>query len=68
MVFGFGSDLSEEPAVQDVEPVTLDFVSFLGVLPGPLFSAGSEALGVDVEVAVDAVRDPPLEGSDRVFG
>jgi len=24
--FGFGSDSSEEPAVQDVEPVTLDFV------------------------------------------
>ena len=35
-VSGPGSDLSEEPAVQDVEPVTLDFVSFLIVLPGPL--------------------------------
>jgi hypothetical protein len=33
--FGSGSDLSEEPAFQDVEPVTLDFVSFLIVLPGP---------------------------------
>jgi hypothetical protein len=27
--------LCEEPAVQDVEPVTLDFVSCLIVLPGP---------------------------------
>jgi hypothetical protein len=34
LVVGSGSDLSEEPAVQDVEPVTLDFVSFLIVLPG----------------------------------
>jgi len=25
VLFGFGSDLSEEPAVQDVEPVTLDY-------------------------------------------
>ena len=36
MVVGSGSDLSEEPAVQDVEPVTLDFESCLIVLPGPL--------------------------------
>jgi hypothetical protein len=35
VLFGFGSDLSEEPAVQDVEPVTLDEESFLGVLPDP---------------------------------
>jgi hypothetical protein len=35
LVVGSGSDLSEEPAVQDVEPVTLDFVSCLIVLPGP---------------------------------
>lgn len=34
LVVGSGSDLSEEPAVQDVEPVTLDFVSCLIVLPG----------------------------------
>ena len=33
---GPGSDLSEEPAFQDVEPVTLDLESFLSVLPGPL--------------------------------
>ena len=39
MVVGSGSDLSEEPAVQDVEPVTLDFVSFLIVLPGPSITA-----------------------------
>jgi len=36
LVVGFGSDLSEEPAVQDVEPVTLESESFLGVLPNPL--------------------------------
>ena len=39
LVAGSGSDLSEEPAVQDVEPVTLDFVSFLIVLPGPPITA-----------------------------
>ena len=37
-ILGPGSDLSEEPAVQDVEPVTLDFVSCLIVLPGPRHS------------------------------
>lgn len=39
LVLGPGSDLSEEPAVQDVEPVTLDFVSCLIVLPGPPVSS-----------------------------
>ena len=33
---GPGCDLSEEPAVQDARPVTLETESFLGVLPGPL--------------------------------
>jgi hypothetical protein len=42
VVVGSGSDLSEEPAVQDVEPVTLDFVSCLIVLPGPLHSLFDE--------------------------
>lgn len=43
LVVGSGSDLSEEPAVQDVEPVTLDFVSFLIVLPGlPITARGGE--------------------------
>ena len=37
---GPGSDLSEEPAFQDVEPVTLDLESFLIVLPGPLLMCG----------------------------
>jgi hypothetical protein len=40
LVVGSGSDLSEEPAVQDVEPVTLDFVSCLIVLPGLPITAG----------------------------
>ena len=35
LVVGSGSDLSEESAVQDAEPVTLDSRSFLIVLPGP---------------------------------
>jgi hypothetical protein len=35
VLFGFGSDLSEEPAVQDVEPVTLDFVVVPECPPGP---------------------------------
>ena len=38
LLLGPGSDLSEEPAFQDVEPVTLDEESFLIVLPGPIFS------------------------------
>ena len=37
LVLGPGSDLSEEPAFQDVEPVTLDVESFLIVLPDPPF-------------------------------
>jgi hypothetical protein len=36
VLLGPGSDLSEEPAFQDVESVTLDEESFLIVLPGPL--------------------------------
>jgi hypothetical protein len=35
LVVGPGSDLSEEQAVQDVEPVTLDLESCLIVLPDP---------------------------------
>ena len=35
LVLGPGSDLSEEPAFQDVEPVTLDSESFLFCPPGP---------------------------------
>ncbi len=35
---GPGSDLSEEPAVQDVEPVTLDFAVVPGCPPGPAVS------------------------------
>ena len=40
LVLGPESDLSEEPAFQDVEPVTLDLESFLIVLPGPLLMCG----------------------------
>jgi hypothetical protein len=35
VVVGFGSDLSEEPAFQDVEPVTLDCRVVPGCPPGP---------------------------------
>jgi hypothetical protein len=47
VLFGFGSDLPEEPAVQDVEPVTLDEESFLSVLPDPPFSGGCPSGVVD---------------------
>jgi len=38
LVVGSGSDLSEEPAVQDVEPVTLESESLLFCPPGPTCS------------------------------
>jgi hypothetical protein len=59
LVSGLGSDLSEEPAVQDVEPVTLDYESFLDVLPGPF--------GIIDEVPVVDVGDPPLQRSERFY-
>jgi hypothetical protein len=35
VLFGFESGLSEEPTVQDVEPVTLDEEPFLSALSNP---------------------------------
>ena len=67
MVVGSGSDLSEEPAVQDAEPVTLDFVSFLSVLPGPVSSL-LESAGVGDQWPVDDVGELALQRSDRFFG
>ena len=64
---GSGSDSSEEPAVQDVEPVTLESESFLCVLPGPLERQLLLA-GVGDEVAVDDVGEPSLERADCFFG
>ncbi len=45
VVLGPGSDLSEEPAVQDVEPVTLDFVDVPGCPPGPAVNGAAGLLG-----------------------
>ena len=67
MVVGFGSDLSEEPAYQDVEPVTLESESFLGVLPNPPLSGVAGSFGIGGEVPVDDVGDPSLECSKRFF-
>ena len=67
LVSGPGSDLSEEPAFQDVEPVTLDSQSFLVVLPGPPVSDAACSLCVSDEVPVDDVRDAPFERADGFF-
>jgi hypothetical protein len=61
---GFGSDWSEEPTFQDVESATLEFESFLSVLPDPLL-AGRE---VESELAPDRVADAPLQCAERFFG
>ena len=42
---GFGSDLSEQPAVQDVEPVTLDYVVVPECPPGPTFVSSWRLVG-----------------------
>lgn len=50
---GLESDLFEEPAIQDVEPVTLDYESFLVVLPGPPLKSGAMGpFGIIDEVSV----------------
>ena len=67
MVVGSGSDLSEEPAVQDVEPVTLESESFLFCPPGPTWTSALLA-GVSDEVSVYDVGEPSLERSDGFFG
>ena len=67
VLFGFGSGLSEEPAVQDVEPVTLDEESFLSALPNPPLSVAS-GTGVVDEVPVDNVGDLALQRTDCFFG
>jgi hypothetical protein len=67
MVVGSGSDSSEEPAVQDVEPVTLDSRSFLFCPPGPTWTSALLS-GVGFEVAVYDIGDPSLERADCFFG
>ena len=52
MLSGPGSDLTEEPASRDVEPVTLAAESFPFVLPGP---SAPDAARVGDELAVDRV-------------
>lgn len=61
---GPGSDLSEEPAFQDVEPVTLDLESFLSVLPDPFRSGCCGASGICDEVLVDPIGDLPFQRPD----
>lgn len=58
MLLGPGSDLTEEPALRDVEPVTLAEESFPFVLPGP---SAPDALGVSDELAVDGVAHMTFE-------
>ena len=62
LVNGLGSGLSEEPAVQDVEPITLDYESFLNVLPGPPWcQARTGPFGIIDKVPVDHIGDPPRQ-------
>jgi len=53
-----GSDLTEEPALRDVEPVTLAAESFPFVLPGP---SAPGSLRVGDELAVDGVAHVSFE-------
>jgi hypothetical protein len=67
VAFGSGSDLSEELAVQDAEPVTLESESFLFCPPGPTW--GSVLLaGVGDEVSIDDISEPPLQSPEGFFG
>ena len=59
---GPGSDLTEEPASRDVEPVTLAEESFPFVLPGPSAPAASR---VGNELAVDGVAHVTFERAER---
>ena len=59
---GPGSDLTEEPALRDVEPVTLALESFPFVLPGPSAPAASR---VGDELAVDGVAHVTFERAER---
>ena len=65
---GFGSDLSEEPAVQDVEPVTLDYVVVPECPPEPTLFSVAGVLSVGDEVLVNGVGDLALQRPDRFFG
>ena len=63
LLLGPGSDLSEEPAFQDVEPVTLDEEPFLIVLPGPPFrllrcSCGRRLAGVGRQLPSGSLAVP----------
>src|SRR2546425_10949428 len=59
---GPGSDLTEEPALRDVEPVTLAAESFPFVLPGP---SAPSASGVGDELAVGGVAHVTFERAER---
>ena len=55
---GPGSDLTEEPASRDAEPVTLAAESFPFVLPGP---SAPGVLRVGAQLAVDGIAHVPFE-------
>jgi len=55
---GPGSDFTEEPALRDVEPVTLAEESFPFVLPGP---SAPGALRVGEQSSVDGVAHMTFE-------
>ena len=61
---GPGSDLTEEPALRDVEPVTLAEESFPFVLPGPSAPGASR---VRDELSVDGVAHVTFERAERFF-
>lgn len=59
--------MSEEPAVQDARPVTLESESFLFCPPGPT-RMSALLVGVGDEVSVDNVGEASLQRSDCFFG
>ncbi|MFT6291278.1 MAG: hypothetical protein ACJAR2_001879 [Ilumatobacter sp.] len=67
LVVGSGSDVSEEPTDQDVEPVTLESESFLFCPPGPIDTSVLWA-GVGDGASIDDVREPAFQSPDCFFG
>jgi hypothetical protein len=59
---GPGSDLTEKPALRDVEPVTLAAESFPLVLPGPSAPVTSR---VGDELTVDGVAHVTFQRAER---
>jgi hypothetical protein len=62
---GPGSDLTEEPALRDVEPVTLAAESFPFVLPGPS-APGASGVGDELAVAATTAAHRGFELSNGI--